>query len=152
MAGLMVAIQTKYDALNAAGFPNSTRPPRYLDRAPEISSGTQLYPPYVTFTLGPGDDLLTFESDSVEQSRLTINVYDTDQGNADQTMAAIRFNNQNVDQLAGFDAGTLPALTDGVLLSMLPTKPPTPAQRGKGKDGALVFMTTMEYLIEVQRS
>lgn len=159
MASLLPALFAKYEALSAAGFPNSTIPPEYEDRVPEVSAGIQLYPPYVIFSLIPVDDLLDFESDGQESYRLTAIAFaastsaTTGQGQADQTIAAIRFNNQIVGNAAGFDnSASLPTLTDGVLLSILPTRPPAPSLAGKGREGALIYKTMMEWMVTVQRS
>lgn len=153
MASLLGAIQTKYDALAAAAFPSATIPPRFEKTAPEIWNDVQLYPPYVLLFLSAGNDLLTFESDDIEETRLVIVAYAPLQDTADLIIKAIRFNGQNKAQLAGFDCGGLPALTEGTLLSMLPTRSPVPDEApGRGKQGVMQYKTTMEWLISVQRT
>jgi hypothetical protein len=153
MASVLSALLTKYDALTASAFPDSTIPPAFEDRAPEIVNGTQLYPPYTTWTLQPGDDLLTFESDAVEELRLTVTAFATSQDDADQIISAIRFNGQNADQYAGFDSSnSLPALTDGVILAILPARPPYPQQAGRGREGSIIKKTTWEAVVSVQRT
>jgi hypothetical protein len=152
MASLTASIMTKIDGLTAAGFPGSTVPKPYLDRAPQVQTGLQLRPPYLTVSVvGTGDDL-TFESDSVEMSRVTITAFAISQGDADQMIAAVRFNNQTAANNAGLDNGTLPALTDGVLQSILATKPPTPGQAGLDKDGVNIYKSVMEWDVAVQRT
>ena len=148
----MGAIQTKYDGLTAAAFPSSTIPPRFEDRAPELWNGVQLYPPYVVIQLIAGQELLTFESDDIEETRLIMTAYAATQDAADLTIKAIRFNGVAKSLLAGFDCGGLPALTEGVLLSIFPTRSPVPAAAGKGKDGALYYKTAMEWNVSVQRT
>lgn len=160
MASLLSALLAKYDALTAAGFFGAAIPPAYEDRAPEVVSGNQLYPPYTLFSLTAGDEmLLTFEDDDVEVSRLVIVTYgastDTTDGQAqaDQNMKAIRFNNQIVSNNAGFDnSKSLPTLTEGVLLSILPMRSPAPALAGRGREGTLIYKTTMEWQVSVERS
>lgn len=159
MASLLSAILSKYDALDPAGFFGGAIPPAYEDRAPEVQAGTQLYPPYTIFTLTPGGETLTFESDEIEEYRLTVTTFapSTDatdgQAQADQNMKAIRFNNQNKDQYAGFDnSNSLPALTEGILLSIIPQRPPVPGFAGRGKEGLNIYKVTMEYMASVQRS
>lgn len=153
MASLLSSLFSKYDALDATGFPGSAVPPVFEDRAPEMVNGNQLYPPYTVMTLAPLDELLTFESDGIENYRLTITTYATTQADADQMAKAIRFNNQNPDQLAGFEnCSTLAALTEGSLQSILLTRPPTPNLAGRGREGALIYKTVTEFAVSVQRS
>lgn len=154
MASLLSALLAKYDALTAAGFAGGAIPPVFEDRVPEVVNGAQLYPPYTTFSLTAGDEmLLTFEDDDVEPSRLTIVTYGTTQAIADQNMKAIRFNSQNPSVNAGFDnSNSLPTLTEGVLLSILPIRSPVPALAGRGKEGTLIYKVTMEYAVNVERS
>lgn len=152
MASLMPAIQSKYESLTAANFPGASRPQEFEDRAPEIWNGTQLYPPYVLFQLISTNDLLTFESDSIEEYRLVVTAFAATQDDADAIMHAIRFNGAAPSALSGFDAGTLPGLTVVTLLAMTPRRPPQPNQAGKGREGTLIFKTVMEYDISVQRT
>ena len=153
MAALMPALLAKYDALSAAGFPDSTIPTAYEDRAPEIVNGAQLYPPYVVFQLFATEEILTFESDGIENHRLVITAYADDQSKSDQTIKAIRFNNQNPDQTAGFEnAATLATLTEGVLQAIILTRPPVPNIAGRGREGAIIKKTTVEFAVSVQRS
>lgn len=148
----MGALQTKYDALNATAFPNDTIPPRFEDRAPDVWNGVPLYPPHVVMQLIASPVIQTFESDDIEESRLIATATYAKQQDADRAIKAIRFNGQNKDQLAGFDCGGLPALTEGVLLLIQPVRSPVPAVAGQGKDGAFFYKTVMEWLISVQRS
>lgn len=160
MASLLSALLAKYDALTAANFFGGIIPPAFEDRVPEVVNGNQLYPPYTTFSLTAGDEMiLTFEDDDVEPLRLVVVTYapSTDatdgQAQADQNMKAIRFNGQNPNQNAGFDnSNSLPTLTEGVLLSILPMRPPAPALAGRGKEGKAIYKTTMEYTVNVERS
>ena len=160
MASLLSALLSKYDGLAAAGFFGGAIPPAYEDRAPEVLAGNQLYPPYTLLSLTAGDEmLLTFEDDDVEVSRLVVTTFgaSTDatdgQAQADQNMKAIRFNSQNPSVNAGFDnSNSLPTLTEGVLLSILPARAPVPALAGRGKEGTLIYKTTMEWQVNVERS
>lgn len=159
MASTLAALLAKYDALTAAGFPNSTRPAAFEDRAPEVSAGLQFDPPYVLFTMVSANEILTFESDELEESRLTATAFYPGpttllgQAGADQVIKAIRFNNQNKDQYAGFDnSNSLPTLTEGILLSIIPLKPSGPSLAGRFKEGILLYKAMMEWLVTVQRS
>lgn len=153
MASLMSGVIQTYNALTASGFPNSTRPSIFIDRAPEVVSGVQLYPPYLVVSLTAGEVLETFESLLIEESRLKFVAFASSQADADQIIAAIRFNSQNLDQIAGFDnASSLTGFSDGTLLSILPTRSPVVGQAGIGKTGAVIKKTEMEYIVSVQRS
>lgn len=153
MATLLPALMSFYDALDAAAFPDATIPPIYEDTAPQVQDGVQLRPPYVVLSLAPAGDDLTFESDSVEETRVTLVAYASDQGDADATVKAVRFNGQAVAAQAGLDyCGSLPALDDGVLQVVLPVRPPAPNFAGKDKDGKNIYRTTMEWLASVQRT
>lgn len=153
MASVLDSLMTKYDALTASAFPDSTVPPLYQNRAPQISSGLQLRPPYVVFELIGQEDLLTFEADGIEDYRLIITAYATDQGDADQIIDAIRFNGQDPDQYAGFDStNSLAALTDATLLSMVCRRPPSPSYEGHGLSGVQVKKTVIEYGLSIERN
>ncbi len=153
MASILSAVLSKYDALDATQFPGGVRPPIYLELAPDVVDGLQIRPPYIVVNIGPGEELLTFESDEIETSQLTMIPYDISVGSIDTTLNAIRFNGRPASENAGFDNGTLPDLTGGTLLSMLLTR--TPGGRsysGMSRTGERVHMGRIEYTIQVQLS
>lgn len=149
---LLPAIQAKWDALTASGFAGGTVPPIFHDQAAQVVSGLQLRPPYCVVSLAAGDNLLCFEDEGVEETRVTFRVFDTDEGNLDSAVAAVRRNGQPTSALAGFDSGTLPALTDGVLLSMILQRTPVKAYSGVSYLDTRVYVATLEYLVSVERS
>jgi len=151
MATLLPAILTKYDALSAANFAGGTRPPAFHDRAPQVTSG-QLRPPYAVFGLRAEPTQLTFEDDGVEVTRVTLRVYATSEADLDSDIAAIARNGGSVGAAGGFDSGTLPALTDGTLLSMVTQKVPSKHFDGVEGNGTNVYRAEFEWLVEVQRS
>lgn len=154
MATLVPSVIDKYELLTAANFPSSTRPPIYLDEAPQVTAaGAQLRPPYVVASVDSSAEVeLCFESDGVETTRVTFEVYATSVADLDTTIAAIRFNGSSVATAAGFDAGSLPSLTDGVLLSMLIDRTPTRHHDGTDRDGKNVYRGELAYTVTVQRT
>lgn len=151
---LLAAILAKYDSLAAGNFADDSRPPAYHDQAPQVASG-QLRPPYVVVTLEADETDLTFEAEQDERHRLTFAVLtagDTPAADADEDVAAIRFNGGTVQAAQGFDSGTLPGLTDGTLLSVLPVGPPTRRLEGVDKNGQNVYRTEMRYAVSVERN
>lgn len=151
MATLLSAVMTKFDALTASAFPGSSRPSIYLDDAPLVDSSTQVRPPYVIATLEPGEAELTFESEMTEVTNLTLTAYYSSAGDLDTALSAIRFNGQSTSLNAGFDNGTLPALTDGTLLTILLQRPPSKRVSGY-RDSKPVHMGELRYEITVERS
>lgn len=152
MSSLLASIQAKVDSLTAANFPGAAVPPIYEDTAPQVKAGLALRRPYFVLSFAANEDFLTFESDSMEDTRVTLIAFADSQADADAMMKAARFNGQTVDQCAGLDCGTLPALDDGVLLALLPYRAPVPGFVGLGEAGQNVYKTTMEYMVSVQRT
>lgn len=153
MSSLLASIQSKIDGLTAANFPSSTVPPVYEDTAPQLNATSQLRRPFIVINITPMDALMTFESAEIEVSRITITAYADSQADADTIIECLRFNGQNIDQLAGLDAGTLPALTVGTLDSFVCTKPPKPGkQRLLSETAKYVHSTVIEYEAVVERS
>ena len=151
MATLLPAILAKYDSLTAANFGGGARPPAFHDRAPQVTSG-QLRPPYTVVSLRAEPTDLTFESDGVEVTRVTMRAYATSEEELDATISAVARNGGSVTSAGGFDYGTLPQLTDGTLLAMVPQKVPAKHFDGIDKDGKNVYRAEFEWLVEVQRS
>lgn len=152
MATLLPAIQTKWNSLTASGFAGSVRPTIYHDQAPEVaSSGSQLRPPYCVVSLTTSDDILTFEDAGIEETRITFRIFDIDEGNLDSAISAVRWNGQAISSAAGFDGGTLPALTDGTLLDMLILRTPVKEFSARNLSGVNVYVATLEYLVSVER-
>lgn len=148
---LLASIMAKYDALTASNFPNSTIPPIFHDIAPQVVSG-QLVPPYVVVGLDSGPADLTFESDLTEENRLSFEVYYTNEGDLNQAIRAIRFNGQTLSNNAGFDNGTLPQLTQGILISMLLTGAPSTYWDNIDKNDKYIYRGELSYDVMVQLS
>lgn len=153
MATLLPAIKSKFDSLTASGFPGGVRPNVYLDQAPQTGSdGQPLRPPFAVLSLTPDDEQMTFEADGIERTRVVLRIWYVGAGDLDTAIAAVRYNSLPKSQQAGFDCGGLPALTDGTLLSMIPSK--TPAKRRDNLDhlSRNVYIGSLEWMVEVQRS
>ncbi len=150
MATLLPALLTKFSSLSATVFANTTVPPVFHDQAPEVTTG-QLRPPYAIISTEPGDDDLTFESDQIERTVVTIRIWDTDL-NLDSAITAVRFNTGGAGDFLGFDCGTLPTLNDGTLLSMLIATTPTKHFDSIDKDGQNTYRAELKYNVDVQRS
>ncbi len=153
MATLLPALLAKYDALTASGFAGAARPPAYHDTAPQVTAaGAQLRVPYTLFSTAAEANDLTFESDGIEDTRVTVRSWATNEDHLDSFVAAFCRNGQATSANAGFDNGTLPTLTDGVLLSMIRTRTPVKTLDGIDRDGKNVYRVDLEYLVSVQRS
>jgi len=148
---LLPAILAKYDELTMTGGFSPAEVPVYHDRAPQVVS-VQLRLPYTIVSLMTGENTLTFESDGVEASRLTFRIYSTSEANLDLYIGRVRFNGGPVQSGYGFDNGTLPNLTDGVLLTIILSKTPTKSFDGIDRDGNNVYRADLEYAVEIQRS
>ena len=153
MASLLASIQAKIDGLTAGNFPGGAVPPVYEDTAPQLNATSQLRRPFIVISITPMEAVMTFESAEIEVSRVTLTAYADSQADADTIIECVRFNGQTIDQLAGLDAGTLPALTVGTLDAFVCTRPPKPSkQRLLSETGKYVHSTVVEYEAAVERS
>lgn len=154
MASLFSSVVQFHNSLTAANFPNATLPPAYEKPAPQVTAaGAQLRPPYVVYSLAALDEQQDFEDESIETYTLTAVAYADTQADADAIVKALRWNGQGVGGGAGFDnRQTLTNFTEGVLMGVVPSRPPVPSYSGVGISSQRAHQATMEWRVEVERS
>jgi hypothetical protein len=151
MASVVSAAVAKFNALTAANFPSSARPPIYLDEAPlKDSAGADERPGYAVLT----DEGLTteqvFDYPVVETGSFLITVYYRSLADCDAAAEAVKYNGGTLANAGGFDNGTLTLPSGYTLLALRRT---SERRRYAGLDyqGARVHAVEIRYSHEVQR-
>ena len=123
------AVVAKYGTLTAANFPNATRPPIWLDEAPqEGPTAAQQRLPYVIIKDGGGTDQWDMEVNAVTPGTISLEIYYADGsdplGDCDAALKAILWNGLNPNQVAGiaFMTPDLAAPQYGMARSVMPTR------------------------------
>ena len=148
------AVLTKFDALTAANFPNSTRPTIYFDRAPLVKSdGSQLHVTSEGYVVlkDQGQRVVSFgfERQTNEVASFVFEVYYPDLGDVDTAVLAIKRNGGTAAQGNGFDFGTLSDLASPRGTFETIREEEIRSQEPMGRNGALVHVCRMTYRVAV---
>jgi hypothetical protein len=148
-ATIITDLTSKYDALTAANFPDSTRPRLYFGQASLVYAAAQQYPPYTVLTLDRTESERIANLRKMVTYHVSFVTYATDLGDAGQVAACILYNGQAPEAKAGFDNGTL-SLTEGRLSCLSADGDPELQQElSKGRSGENVFSARVRLTIEV---
>jgi hypothetical protein len=154
---IIAAIQTKWDALTASGFPSSTIPPLYFEEAPVVNgSGVQVHPTTAGYAVlkdnGHSVKSMAFGVVAKEVASLEFEIYYPSLGDCLTAALAVQLNGSTEAAHLGFDYGSLPALsTPLVLLAIIP-RSSQGGFAGMGKTGVPVHVWKLGYDFEFTRS
>ena len=154
---IISACITKFAALTAANFPNSTRPTLYFDEAPVVTaSGAQLAVTSTGYCVlkDEGQNVLSlgFERQTNEVCDFVIEVYYPSFADVDTAVLAIKRNGGTSADGNGFDFGTLSDLTSPRGTFEIVRTREQRAFAGMGKTGEPVHVCRISYRVAVQEA
>lgn len=147
----IAAVIAKYETLTAGNFPSSSRPPIWLDEAPQSgTAGAQQRPPFVIIEDLGGRYDWTTESEGVENGSFKLTTYYNSLADADMAMSAILWNGAapNSRQGIAFMTLDLTAPLYGMTAAVTPT---TNQRRYAGLDHAKNPVHAVEQVFEASQ-
>ena len=143
----------KYELLDAANFPNATRPRIDFGEAPQTVAGDSHDPPYVTLQdLGRERKPLDFEGNTIVTTRFSFEVWANTLADVDTIVAAIQRNGGTAGQGLGFDYGTLTTFSNTSNKSshqILPVSEPRNLTDRVDRNGQRMHGAVVEYRVAV---
>jgi hypothetical protein len=152
---VIAAVLTKFNALTAANFPGSARPPIYLDAAPLTdSAGAQerAGDGYVVLRDLGTEPQLEFERTTLEVGEFDLEVYYRSLADVDTAVAAIKRNGGAVGAGSGFDYGTLSDLVSPRSTHEVRRVREQREFAGLDQTGARVHRCVLRYRVTVKES
>lgn len=145
----LAAAMSLYESLSEGLFPSAARPPVYLDKAPEVASGSQLRTPYVVVTDGGLQPEGRSDYGGPEAGSLTLQVFARSLGDVDLIVKAVKFGGREPEAKAGLDNSTLPIDPPYAPVSLIRTRERR-SLAGYDHEGQRVHSCEVEYAVTVE--
>jgi hypothetical protein len=154
---VIAAVQAKFAALTAGGFPGAVVPTLYFDEAPQTNAaGAQVQPTTAGYAVlkdkGSTSKALAFGLTTRELIRLDFEFYYPSLGDCRMAAFATALNGGTEADKLGFDYGTLPDLTTPYVLLAMKPRSNKAKKAGTGKTSAPVHYWSVSYELELIRN